>query len=70
MFMLMSGLGNSAKQLVVAQNRKLPRILPWGEPPGANLGVDLDSLILTDIVLPWRKAATHFQALICCSQLS
>ena len=54
-----SGLGSSAKQSVVQQNKKPPSILPWGEPPGTVLGTDRASLILTDMRLLYRKAEVH-----------
>ena len=40
------------KQLVVAQNKKFPRMLPCGEHPGTVLGIESTSPILTDIVRP------------------
>ena len=49
----------SAKALVVEQNRKLPKILPWGEPPGTVLGAENVSLIFTNINIPCKKAATQ-----------
>ena len=57
-----SGLGSSAKQFVVAQNKKFPRMLPWGLPPGASRGVERASLTLTDIVRPCRNDATQSMA--------
>ena len=54
-----SGLLSSAKQLVVVQKRKFPKMLPWGDPPGTVLGLDLASLTFTVIFLPYKKAATQ-----------
>ena len=52
-----SGLGSSVKTLVVTQKRKLPKMLPWGEPPGTDLGTEHVYPIFTDILRPNRKAA-------------
>ena len=54
-----SGLAISANVLVVAQNKKLPRMLPWGEPPGTVRGLEYWPLILTDIFLLCKNAATQ-----------
>ena len=47
-----------AKLFVVTQNKKFPKILPWGEPPGTVLGWDNVLLIFTDICLLYKNAAT------------
>ena len=44
---------------VVAQNRKLPKMLPCGEPPGTGRGLEKVFLTLTLMVLPNRKAAVQ-----------
>ena len=56
---------SSANLFVVAQNRKFPRMLPCGEPPGADRGSENASEILTDIVRPYKNEAT--QSTVCSS---
>ena len=50
---------SSANLFVVAQNKKLPRIEPCGDPPGTVFGTDILVPTLTDISLPYKKAATQ-----------
>ena len=50
-----TGWGNSANLLVVEQNKKLPRMLPCGDPPGTGRGVEYSFPTRTDIDLPYKK---------------